>query len=109
VVNPVYEPGDRAAADELSGIALDHEDWLAVVSALARGGPATPATATNLARFIEDADDDEDIRVLAGWFVPVVEQWRVLGALDQEDRLTSLGWWGIPEALLLAWSSNELV
>jgi hypothetical protein len=109
VVNPVYEPGDRAATDELSGIALDHEDWLAVVSALARGGPATPATATNLARFIEDADDDEDIRVLAGWFLPVVEQWRVLGALDQDDRLTSLGWWGIPEALLQVWSSDNLV
>jgi hypothetical protein len=109
VVNPVYEPSEGTAADEIPGIAFDHEDWLAAVSALARGGPATPASAMNLARFIQDTDDDDDIRVLAGWFVPVVEQWRVLGALDQDDRLTSLGWWGIPEALLQAWSSDNLV
>ncbi len=111
VVNPVYEPPDGTApdgigTDEIPGIALDHEDWLAAVAALARGGPATRASATKLARFIEDADDDDDIRVLAEWFVPVVEQWRVLGALDEHDRLTPLGWWGLPEALLQAWPGN---
>lgn len=106
VVNPVYEPSDGTAADEIPGIALDHEDWLAAVAALARGGPATPASATKLARFIEDADDDDDIRVLAGWFVTVVEQWQVLGALDEHERLTPLGWWGLPEALLQAWSGD---
>ncbi|MGH3547675.1 MAG: hypothetical protein ACRDQU_06055 [Pseudonocardiaceae bacterium] len=106
VVNPVYEPPDGTATDEIPGINLDHEDWLAAVAALARGGPATRASATRLARFIEDADDDDDIRVLAEWFVPVVEQWRVLGALDEHDRLTPLGWWGLPEALLQAWPGN---
>lgn len=109
VVNPVYEPSDGTAADEIPGIALDHEDWLAAVAGLARGGPGTPASATNLARFLdgaEDADSDDDIRVLAGWFIPIVEQWRVLGALDEDERLTPLGWWGIPEALLQAWSGD---
>jgi hypothetical protein len=109
VVNPVYEPSDGTAADEIPGIALDHEHWLAAVSALARGGPATPASAMNLARFIQDADDDDDIRLLAGWFIPVVEQWRVLGALDKHERLTPLGWWGIPEALLQAWPDDTVV
>ncbi|MGH3784081.1 MAG: hypothetical protein ACRDRO_26550 [Pseudonocardiaceae bacterium] len=106
VVNPMYEPPDGTETDEIPGIALDHEDWLAAVAALARGGPATPASATNLARFIEDADDDDDILVLSGWFVTVVEQWRVLGALDEHERLTPLGWWGLPEALLQAWSGD---
>jgi hypothetical protein len=109
VVNPVYEPSDGTAADEIPGIALDHEHWLAAVSALARGGPATPASAMNLARFIQDADDDDDIRLLAGWFIPVVEQWRLLGALDKHERLTPLGWWGIPEALLQAWPDDTVV
>lgn len=118
VVNPVYEPSDGSGADgtgadgigadEILGIALDHEDWLAAVAGLARGGPATPASATNLARFLEDADDDDDIRVLTGWFIPIVEQWQVLGALDEHERLTPLGWWGLPEALLQAWSGDAL-
>jgi hypothetical protein len=63
----------------------------------------------NLARFIQDADDDDDIRLLAGWFIPVVEQWRILGALDKHERLTPLGWWGIPEALLQAWPDDTVV
>ncbi|MGH3599246.1 MAG: hypothetical protein ACRDQH_03030, partial [Pseudonocardiaceae bacterium] len=62
----------------------------------------------DLARFIVDADDDDDVRVLAGWFIPVVEQWQVLGALDKNERLTPLGWWGIPEALLQAWSGDAV-
>jgi hypothetical protein len=109
VVSPVYDPSDGTSVDEISAIALDHEDWLAAVAGLARGGPGTPASATNLARFLEggeDAENDDDIRVLAGWFITVVEQWRVLGALDEHERLTPLGWWGIPEALLQAWSGD---
>jgi hypothetical protein len=31
--------------------------------------------------------------------------WSVLGAIDDDDRLTSLGWWGLPEAMHRAWSS----
>jgi hypothetical protein len=108
VVNPVYDPSDDIAADEIAAIALDHEDWLAAVAGLARGGPTTAASATDLARFIADANDDEDITVLAGWFIPVVEQWRILGALDGHERLTPLGWWGIPEALLQTWSGDTL-
>ncbi len=108
VVNPMYDPSAGTSVDEIPTIALDHEDWLAAVAALARGGPATPASATNLARFLEDADDDDDIRVLAGWFITVVEQWRFLGALDEHERLTPLGWWGIPEALLQAWSGDTV-
>jgi hypothetical protein len=33
----------------------------------------------------------------------VVHLWKTLGAIDQEDRLTDLGWWGPPESLLRAW------
>jgi hypothetical protein len=51
-------------------------------------------------------DDDDDIDVLAGWFITVVEQWQLLGAVDDRERLTPLGWWGIPEALLQVWSRD---
>jgi hypothetical protein len=107
VVNPVDEPPEDIPAEELSATALDHEEWLWAVEALARGGPGTPASADDLARFTAGANDDsDDLDVLAGWFSPVVEQWQLLGALDDRERLTPLGWWGLPEALIHAWSSD---
>ncbi|MGH3786969.1 MAG: hypothetical protein ACRDRG_10565 [Pseudonocardiaceae bacterium] len=109
VVNPVDEPPDGDLQDEfsLSAIALDHEEWLEAVAALVRGGPGTRASSEDLARFVAGTDDDgDDIDVLTGWFNTVVEQWQMLGAVDDRERLTPLGWWGIPEALLQAWSSD---
>ncbi|MGH3770532.1 MAG: hypothetical protein ACRDRW_03900 [Pseudonocardiaceae bacterium] len=105
VVSPVDEPPEDIPVDQLSATALDHEEWLEAVTALARGGPGTPASAEDLAQFVEGADDD-DIDVLAGWFSTVVEQWQLLGAVDDRERLTPLGWWGIPEALLRVWSQD---
>jgi hypothetical protein len=107
VVNPVNEPPETDFDNELSLTALDHEEWLEAVAALARGGPGTDASAENLARFATGSDDDEDIEVVAGWFMTVVELWRMLGAVDDRERLTPLGWWGIPEALLQAWRPRE--
>jgi hypothetical protein len=107
VVDPVEEPPEDIPVEELSATALDHEEWLWAVEALARGGPGTPASAEDLARFTAGASDDgDDIDVLAGWFNSVVEQWQLLGALDDRERLTRLGWWGLPEALVQAWSTN---
>jgi hypothetical protein len=86
--------------------ALDHYDWLAVATALASGGPGTPASADNLARFVSeyDPDDvDDQADAAAGMFLPAVALWQVLGAVDDEELLTELGWWGIPEAVQRAW------
>ncbi len=107
VVSPVEEPPADIPVDLLSSTALDHEEWLEAVAALARGGPGTPASAGDLARFVVDADNDDDIDVLQGWFMTVVEQWHLLGAVDDAERLTPLGWWGIPEALLQVWSNDS--
>jgi hypothetical protein len=107
VVNPQDEPPEGTLVDELSATALDHEDWLEAVTALARGGPGTPSAAEDLARFAAGADDDsDDIDVLTGWFTSVVAQWQLLGAVDDRGQLTALGWWGIPESLLQAWSHD---
>ena len=86
-------------------IALDHEEWLDVAAALARGGPGTPASAADLARFAGAEDDgDDDLDVLVGWFSTVVELWRTLGVINDLEQLTRLGWWGLPEAVLRAWA-----
>ena len=60
------EPGADGEPDELSAAiaavcALDHFDWLAVMSALVTGGPGTPASAADLARYVRDFDPDEVI------------------------------------------------
>jgi hypothetical protein len=39
VVRPVDDPPDEIPLDDLSATALDHEEWLWAVEALARGGP----------------------------------------------------------------------
>ena len=142
------EPGADSEPDELSAAiaavcALDHFDWLAVMSALVSGGPGTPASAADLARYVSDFDpdeviglrvagggdagreDDEDAEFdgpdfddgdfedyedefdelsIEGLFLHVTAMWSVLGAIDEDDRLTPLGWWGLPEAMRRAWA-----
>jgi hypothetical protein len=39
-------------------------------------------------------------------FLPVTSLWQVLGAIDDDERLTALGWWGLPEAMLRVWAPS---
>ncbi len=131
------EPDEMSAA-MAAVCALDHFDWLAVMSALATGGPGTPASAADLARYVrefdveEDGDDetsldedeedgdeaiafdltdfpdedDFDELSVEGLFLHVTAMWSVLGAIDEDDRLTPLGWWGLPDAMQRAWTEG---
>jgi hypothetical protein len=165
------EPDELSAA--IAAVcALDHFDWLAVMSALVTGGPGTPASAADLARYVRDFDpeqviglaptdsefslaaavaaavaddtdeadyaeidadadfdqggvdfddadldasdfgdddEDEDFDELSieELFLNVTAMWSVLGAIDEDDRLTPLGWWGLPEAMSRAWTEPE--
>jgi hypothetical protein len=172
----VDDDGAGGEPDELSAAiaavcALDHFDWLAVMSALVTGGPGTPASAADLARYVRDFDpeqviglaladpeftlaaavaddtdeadyveididaadgfdhgvvefdpdeldvsdladeddEDEDFDELSieELFLNVTAMWSVLGAIDEDDRLTPLGWWGLPEAMSRAWTEPE--
>jgi hypothetical protein len=42
---------------------------------------------------------------IAELFSYVANLWNALGATDEEERLTPLGWWGLPEALLKVWAA----
>ncbi len=113
--------------------AIDHYDWLAVITALAVGGSGTSASATDLAAYVRDYDpddgeseedndadaDDPDFELddldpdedgefdeigMEDLFVPVTAMWQVLGAIDEDERLTALGWWGLPEAMRIVWA-----
>ena len=110
--------------------AIDHFDWLAVITALAVGGPGTSASAADLAGYVRDYDPDDaegaadddaedeydldefdddaefDELGMEGLFLPVTSLWQVLGAIDDEDCLTPLGWWGLPEAMRRVWAPS---
>lgn len=125
-------PQDEFDLETLSAwAALQHPDWIALAVTLAREGPGTEVDIDRLASLIaefdfEASDDDESDEAIvdevdAVWFgddlgedsdaalsislglYPVLRLWRQLGAVDHNDRLTQLGWWGIPESLDLAW------
>jgi len=141
------EEPDEMSAAIAAVCALDHFDWLAVMSSLVTGGPGTPASAADLARYVRDFDpdkivglslavlvaedddfpdededegadgesaeldptgfedyDDFDELSIEGLFLHVTSMWSVLGAIDDDDRLTPLGWWGLPEAMRRAWA-----
>jgi len=152
------EEPDEMSAAIAAVCALDHFDWLAVMSALVTGGPGTPASAADLARYVRDFDPDKIIGLslasvgdeddddpdeddgaegdegdgegtpahsldgpeldaagfedydefdelsIEGLFLHVTSMWSVLGAIDDDDRLTPLGWWGLPEAMQRAWT-----
>jgi hypothetical protein len=55
-----------------------------------------------------DLDPDEDGEFdeigMEDLFVPVTALWQVLGAIDEDERLTPLGWWGLAEAMRIVWA-----
>lgn len=115
VVNCREEPPEGVHS---AWMTLKHPEWLAAVVTLVRGGPGTPADARRLARdviefdFAVEEDDDEvadtdtaeDAAVLTVGFGPVAMLWSALGAVDADERLTPLGWWGLPAGLDRAWA-----
>jgi hypothetical protein len=124
---------DEVDSEIASISAIDHFDWLAVITALAQGGPGTAASASDLAAYVRDYDpedldgpdggaagdaaddddledaffDDDDGLTLEGLFEPVTSLWQVLGAIDDDERLTPLGWWGLPDAMLRVWAPSS--
>ena len=125
---PGLDDGEPDEAEsELAAIcAIDHFDWLAAITALTEGGPGTSASAVDLAAYVRDydpedadggppgedddlflsADDEFDDLTMEGLFLPVTSLWQVLGAIDENERLTPLGWWGLPQAMLRVWAPS---
>ena len=55
--------------------------------------------------FLSDDEEFDDL-TMEGLFLPVTSLWQVLGAIDEDERLTALGWWGLPEAMLRVWGPS---
>jgi hypothetical protein len=61
------------------------------------------ADAESLASYVAEAEGG-DQGELTKVFEPVVERWQALEVIDDHGRLTNLGWWGLSEAFVRAWS-----
>lgn len=105
VVECQDEPPAGWGETHAAWLALDHFDWLALVEQVALAGPGAFLDAEELAATAladEDVDDD-DVDVVGYGYEIALSLWQAIGALDDEGRLTELGWWGIPAALLELW------
>jgi hypothetical protein len=51
-------------------------------------------------------DDEFDDLTMESLFLPVSSLWQVLGAIDDDEQLTPLGWWGLPKAMLRVWAPS---
>lgn len=89
-----------AVTDEVD---LDVAGWVCVVAALTIWGPRTDADPAALATYVAETEGG-DHGELTKAFTPVVERWHALEVVDDVGRLTKLGWWGLPEAFVRAWS-----
>ncbi len=90
-----------AVTDDVDG--LEASGWLCTVAALTLWGPRTQADAAALASYVAEAEGGDEGE-LTKIFVPVVERWQALDVIDDHGRLTNLGWWGLSEAFVRAWS-----
>ena len=109
---PPNDPG--TSAEEQSAVAaLQHADLLGMVVGLVRRGVgavfSSEAVEHDIETMPEIEDESEDSDDFDAFRMPVVvlaPLWQALGVLDDDDRLTELGRWGLPRALLSTWSKS---
>lgn len=94
-------------------VSMEHADWLGAVIGLVRDGVGGRAEPTDLVAHIgatpevDGTVDPEDAPLTEGGFELVLPAWGAVGALDDSRRLTPLGWWGLPRALVWTWDTDR--
>ena len=84
-----------------------HRRWRSLGRTPRRAAPwRSPDVAAAAARRSGDEDGEFDELGMEGLFLPVTSLWQVLGAIDDQDNLTPLGWWGLPEAMRRVWAPS---
>ncbi len=105
-------PGTSASAADLAAYVRDYdpEDDEDAEDGPPGGDDGPPADDEDEddepADFFLSGDDEFDDLTMEGLLLPVTSLWQVLGAIDEDERLTPLGWWGLPEAMLRVWAPS---
>ena len=104
---PEIEPGLFSSV-----MALQHADWLGLaLGTISRGAGST----FDASRVMDDIDGLDDVdgviedregaqQVLSTAFLVLTPAWQDLGVLDEDERFTERGVWGLPRALHRSWS-----
>jgi len=107
-----YEETGMDSEEEAVVMALELADWLGAVVGLVRGGVGASASPEVLVRYINECPEvegtieDEDTGVVEMAFELILPAWEATGAIDPHRRLTALGEWGLPRALVRAWGGD---
>lgn len=113
-MSPPNDPG--IDIEQQSAVAaLMHADWLGMVVGLVRRGAGAEFSAEAAQRDIdtlpelegEVEDPDGQLSVLSMAVTTLTPYWQAIGVLDDDERLTGLGRWGLPNALLVTWSGPD--
>lgn len=110
--SPRREPVDVDPELLSSVMALQHADWLGLALGAVRRGPGAELAADQV---LEDIDALEEVegeiedregtlQVLSMALLVLSGPWQELGVLDQDERLTERGVWGLPRALYRSWT-----
>ena len=91
---------------------IEWADWLGAVIPLVRGGVGAAADPLELVRNINRCPEvtttvpKRDVPLVADAFARVLHAWELTGVIDADGRLTELGAWIAPRALLDAWTGR---
>ena len=111
-ISPPADPG-TAAEEQAAVFSLQHADWLGAIVGLVRRGVGAAFDAEHWSRDLatlpevhdesEDPEDDAAFSLAVEVLAPL---WQTLDVLDEDRRLTPLGRWGLPRALLSVWEET---
>ena len=99
-------PGTAASATDLAAYVRDYDPEDAEDPDDRGPGEEPPGDEDEPDDFYLSDDEEFDDLTMEGLFLPVTSLWQVLGAIDDDERLTALGWWGLPEAMLRVWAPS---
>lgn len=113
-ISPSEEPRDGAIESVSTVMALQHADWLGLALGVVHRGPGCdldPELVQADIERLEEVDGEiEDpkghLAVLDLALLHFTPRWQDLGVLDEDQRLTQRGAWGLPRALHRTWSDK---
>lgn len=113
-ISPFEQPREDEIESVSAVMALLHADWLGLALGVVRRGPGSvldPKLVQADIERLEDVDgeieDPEGHRaVLDMALLHLAPGWQALGVLDEDQRLTEPGVWGLPRALHRTWSDH---
>lgn len=113
-ISPSEEPKEAEIESVSAVMALQHADWLGLAMGVVQRGPGSALDPELVQADIERLEEVEGeiehpeghLTVLDMALIHLTPRWQDLGVLDEDQRLTQRGAWGLPRALHRTWSDK---